>query len=267
MANPLAAMLAKAKESKDESARSPDKGAATPAPAVSENMAQPTKVQGAVPDGATPTGSVRNPFGGGGLKPRSDSGSGSADGDSVAASSKGDGGHRPKLAGLKLPDAHTPSKLPDGNAKPVVASVGLSLESLSESTEEGVAPVTQSGYADETPATAPTRELPEGVTKEELNFLETVDSIYNILHDPDLLGGVVRNILIELKSHPEYMRLVAPEDVRQWVRGMRESMGLAKIKKTEAKAKRSGGSGSKSKLIDNDMLADLDALSKGTLLD
>jgi hypothetical protein len=41
---------------------------------------------------------------------------------------------------------------------------------------------------------------------------------------------------------------------------MRDSMGLARIKKTEAKAKRAGGSGKKSKLVDDDMLADLASL-------
>ena len=84
-----------------------------------------------------------------------------------------------------------------------------------------------------------------------------IDSIYNILHEPDFLGSVIKNIIIELKNHPEYTRLIADEDVRQWVRGMRESMGLAKIKKQETKAKRSGGSSAKSKAVDEDMLADL----------
>jgi hypothetical protein len=54
-----------------------------------------------------------------------------------------------------------------------------------------------------------------------------IDGIYEIIHDPDLLGGVIRNIMVELKSNPEYTKLMAPEDFRTMVRGMRESMGLA----------------------------------------
>ncbi len=95
------------------------------------------------------------------------------------------------------------------------------------------------------------------MTKEEMGFVGLIDSVYNILHEPEFLGSVIKNIIIELKNHPEYSRLIADEDVRQWVRGMRESMGLAKIKKQETKTKRAGGGGSKSKLVDDDMLADL----------
>ena len=267
MANPLQAMLAKAKEKQDESVRDRNEGTPTTAAGDSPSVEQPANVQAKAAAPATPTGSHRNPFGGGGIKPPVDSSDKQrADGDKPAPTSESAGSDRPKLAGLKLPSSSPAIKLPSGDAKQVAAPVSLSLESLSESESEGIAPVS-SGFVDETPADKPTRELPEGVTKEELNFLETVDSIYNILHDPELLGGVVRNILIELKSHPEYMKLVAPEDVRQWVRGMRESMGLARIKKTEAKAKRSGGAGRKSGLVDNDMLADLDAIAGGTLLD
>jgi hypothetical protein len=55
---------------------------------------------------------------------------------------------------------------------------------------------------------------------------------------------------------------MSPDDVRVMVRGMRESMGLARVKKQEAKAKKSGGT-RKSKTVDLDMLADLDSLGIG----
>lgn len=133
-----------------------------------------------------------------------------------------------------------------------------SLDALDASESEGIAPRQGvSHFADETPATKPTRELPEGLDKEQLGFVDLIDGVYEVVHEADLMGGVIRNIIIELKEHPEYMKLVAPDDIRLWVRGMRESMGLQKIKKTEAKAKRSGGAGKKSKLVDEDMLADL----------
>jgi hypothetical protein len=132
----------------------------------------------------------------------------------------------------------------NSNADEVVAPALDSLDALNSSEDEGVAPRGGSGvtyFADETPAIKPTRELPEGITKEQLGFVENLDTIYEVIHDADLLGGVIRNIMIELKSQPEYTKLMAPDDFRTMVRGMRESMGLARVKKQESKAKKSGG--------------------------
>lgn len=148
-----------------------------------------------------------------------------------------------------------------------VASAPInSLESLDSTEDAGIEPrgTGVSYFADETPATKPTRELPEGLSKESLGFLDMLDSVYNVIHDPELLGGVITNIMVELKSNPEYTRLIAPDDVRVMVRGMRESMGLARVKKTEAKAKRTGAGGKRgSKIVDADMLADLDSFTAG----
>lgn len=204
------------------------------------------------------TGGAGNPFArrtSGGTK---DSGAavdgGSTDSDSRSTS--GDSKPRPKLAGINLGTAARPES---DTASEVGIGTLDSLESLDQLEDEGTAPRRSviSSFTDETPADKPTRELPETLTKEELGFIDMIDGVYEVLHEPDLLGSVIRNIIIELKSHPEYMRLTAPDDIRAWVRGMRESMGLAKVKKQETKAKKSGGAGRKSKLVDDDMLAAL----------
>lgn len=112
---------------------------------------------------------------------------------------------------------------------------------------------TISGFADETPANAPTRELPDDLSKEQLDFVSMIDNVYGILHEPEMLAGVIRNIMVELQSNPQYIKLICDEDVRTWVRAMRDSMGLARVKKAEKKAGTSRAK--KDKGVDADMLA------------
>lgn len=113
------------------------------------------------------------------------------------------------------------------------------------------------GFADETPATAPLRDLPDDLSQSQKQFVDLIDGIYQIVHEPDMLGTVIKSIMIELKSNPQYMKLVAPDDVRTWIRAMRENMGLARIQKAETKAKRANGGGRKSGRVNQDMLDDL----------
>lgn len=149
----------------------------------------------------------------------------------------------PKLAGLF-------GKKPVVAIKDEVESTDLAmvsgLDSLNQA--EFQAPVKHpremSGFTDETPATMPTREIPEGVNPAEIQgFVELIDSVYALLHDAELLGQVIKQIMLELKSNPQYMRMVVREDVRTWVQAMRKNMGLARIQAEAKKAKtRTGGS-------------------------
>lgn len=112
-----------------------------------------------------------------------------------------------------------------------------------------------SQFDDETPAIKPTREFPADADKSLLQFIDLIDGVYEILGDPELLGNVIRSIMIELKTYPQYMKMVAKDDVRQWVRAMRDSMGLAKIKKAEkSQGRKPGASKGSSKAVDADML-------------
>lgn len=201
-----------------------------------------------------------NPFG-----KRKDTGGGDSTGPSGVGPDTSSGtdsvSEQPK-SGLAAISVGAGPQHSDSDASELAAPTLDSLDALDQSVDEGIAPRERvtSHFSDETPADKPTRELPEGLTKEAMGFVDLIDGVYEVVHEPDLMGGVIRNIIIELKDNPEYMKLVAPDDVRLWVRGMRESMGLQKIKKTESKAKRAGGSGKKSKLIDDDMLNDLNDL-------
>lgn len=190
---------------------------------------------------------------------------------------------KPGLAGLKLGGAIGKGAKPA--AKPAAKSGGagtrkkstdgLSLDDLENMEDPGThrpkAEGAQAIYGDHVEATKPIRDVEalladaDDEAKSGMeSFISLLDGVYEILDDPEMLGNVTRNIMMELKSNPQYMRLVADEDIQTLVRAMRASMGLARIKKTNAKAKRSGGGKSK-KQVDQDMLDDLDSLDLGDL--
>lgn len=166
----------------------------------------------------------------------------------------------PKLAGFKVPGSATAVAKPAPAPTPTADTSLDDLANLdiSDIAEEG-ARATRSGFADETPATKPTRELPEGLEKQQLQFVDLLDGMYEIVHDPELLGNVVKSMMIELKANPQYEKLLSPSDVRLVVKASREAMGIARVKKQESKARRSGGGKAKAN-VDTDMLADLDDL-------
>lgn len=256
MANGLANLIAKKATA---NAEHPVENGAEESARKSSSEAESVELPRTESDSAKPSQRPANPFG-----KRKDSGPADSSGrpseqpDTSGGNAGGDSKPRLELSSLSLGAKPQHSDSDTGSMAPPALD---SLDALDQSTDEGIAPREQlSHFADETPATKPTRDLPEGLTKEQLGFVDLIDGVYSVMHEPDMLGGVIRNIIIELKDNPEYMKLVAPDDVRSWVRGMRESMGLAKIKKQETKSKRSGGTGKKAKLVDLDMLNDLESL-------
>lgn len=100
-------------------------------------------------------------------------------------------------------------------------------------------PELSSGFLDEIEATAPDRDLPPDLTKQQTEFVESLDGIYQVLPDPEMFGQAVRQIMLELQENPEYIKLVQDQDVATMIRGMRNTMGLAKIRKQE-KSRKSG---------------------------
>ena len=129
---------------------------------------------------------------------------------------------------------------------------------------------TSSGFLDEIEATAPERAITPDLTPQQMNFIESLDSIYPVLHDPDLFGQAVRIIMLEMQENPEYKKLISDQDVATMIRGMRNTMGLARIRKQE-KSRKTGGaakksSRSKSQVSDDDM-ALLENLLGGVDLD
>lgn len=129
--------------------------------------------------------------------------------------------------------------------------------------DETVAPPIHqaSGFDDEIEATAPDRDLPADMTSQQMMFVESLDSIYQVLNDPELFAQSVRMIMLELQENPEYIKLISDQDVHTMIRAMRNTMGLAKIKKQEKTRKAKGTTAAKKRgTIDADAMALLDAL-------
>ena len=102
------------------------------------------------------------------------------------------------------------------------------------------------GFFDEIEATAPDRDLPEEMTPGMLGFVESLDSIYGYLNDTDMFGQSVRTIMMELQENPEYDKLISDTDVHVMIRAMRNTMGLARVRKQQKQRKTGGVSKSRS---------------------
>ena len=93
------------------------------------------------------------------------------------------------------------------------------------------------GFFDEIEATAPDRELPEDMTPDMEAFVENLNSIYLILNDSDMFAQSIRTIMMELQENPEYEKLISDQDVHVMIRAMRNTMGLARIRKQQKSRK------------------------------
>lgn len=120
-----------------------------------------------------------------------------------------------------------------------------------------------SGYLDEIEATAPDRDLAEELTAQQLSFVESLDSIYLVLNDPEMFGQSVRIIMMELQENPEYTKLIADQDVHTMIRAMRNTMGLARVKKQEKSRKTTGAARAKKSKVDDKTMGILDSLLAG----
>lgn len=124
-------------------------------------------------------------------------------------------------------------------------SAGFSLDDIAKLDEQSTPQLrkesTGAGFLDEIEATAPDRDLPADLTTQQLNFVEQLDGIYGILHDPEMFAQAVRIVMVELQENPEYIKLVSDPDVHTMMRGMRNSMSLARVKKQEKSRKAGGG--------------------------
>jgi hypothetical protein len=150
----------------------------------------------------------------------------------------------------------------NGNESDCVLSTNSSIADLLDSEELGSEPYqppSERRYSDEIPADAPARDLPDDLTESQQQFITLVDGIYTVLYDPELFGSMIRNIMDELQNNPEYDKLLADQDVNTMMRGLRESMGMAKIKKAE-KTRGNGRTGAKASKVASAMVSTLDEM-------
>ena len=172
--------------------------------------------------------------------------------------------------GLKL------GSLPKASATPVQSAASqvsddLDLSALAslDTSEIPVSEARESSamqFPDEIQATAPVRELPEDLTAQQLTFIESLDTIYEVLHDTDLLGQSIRMVMQELQNNPEYTKLVSDHDVHTMIKSIRNVMGITKYRKDEKSAKRGTGArkSSATSKFDDDTMAQLDAMMAGS---
>src|SRR3546814_11174074 len=97
------------------------------------------------------------------------------------------------------------------------------IESLDEPTE-------RSQFPDEIEATAPARELPADLTAQQLQFVESLDVIYTVLHDADMLGQSIRSVMQELQENKEFIQLVSDNEIQTMIKAIRNLIGVAKIR-------------------------------------
>lgn len=105
--------------------------------------------------------------------------------------------------------------------------------------------------------TAPDRSYDFELNESQQGFVGLLDGIYEVLNDAPAFGSMIRTIMLELQENGEYRRLLADSDVNAMMRGLRDSMGMARIKKTEKTKGRSAAPASKRQ---NQVLEALDGL-------
>jgi hypothetical protein len=175
-------------------------------------------------------------------------------------------------AGFKKPTAPAPTKTP-ASAKPKAKMESLggefSLEDLAGLDASSIEVETRnqdsSGFEDEIEATAPDRDLPPDLTAEQLSFVESLDGVYGVLHDPELFGQAVRLVMMELQDNTEYEKLLADSDIHVMIRGMRRTMGLARVRKQEKGRKAGTNKNARAKAgVGDKEMALLDSLMGGS---
>jgi len=173
-------------------------------------------------------------------------------------------------SGQKFEPAAKPTPPKPAPAKTEVFDGGqFNLSDIAALTAEDV-PATDStryagsGFDDEIEATAPDRELPADLTTEQLAFVESLDGVYQVLHDAELFSQTVRLIMMELQENPEYEKLLSDPDVHTMIRGMRRTMGLARVRKQEKSRKTAGNANARKKAgVSDDAMALLNSLMGG----
>ena len=171
-----------------------------------------------------------------------------------------------KGAGTANPQPKPVNPAPAAKPSPV-ESDSFSLDDLAAFDSSTVEPIRESpvgsGFIDEIEATAPDRALPADLSAQQLGFVEQLDGIYQVLNDADMFAQSVRVLMIELQENPEYIKLVSDQDVHTMIRGMRNSMGLARIRKQE-KSRKAGTktktAAQKKSRVSDDVMALLNSL-------
>lgn len=146
---------------------------------------------------------------------------------------------KPKGLGGLLAIRSTPSTLAEQAPKNLIVPTGdggaFSLDDIAGFDTTDTGPSAAQIYADMIPADMPDRPLPEDMSAGMQGFLGLIENVYSVLNEPEIFGQTIRNLMSELAENPEYDKLLVDADVNTMMRGLRQTMGLAQIKKQSTK--------------------------------
>lgn len=89
--------------------------------------------------------------------------------------------------------------------------------------------------ANESPASAPARDYPAELDAQQLTFVADLDSLYTVFDDISLVSQAIRNLIAEMRENPNYVDLVMDDDRHTMMRALKETLGLAQVKKAAKK--------------------------------
>lgn len=107
---------------------------------------------------------------------------------------------------------------------------------------------------DEISAERPIRDIPNDAEKEMVALLANLDAMYDMIHDPEMMGMALKSFMNELASYPQYRQQIQPADVRLIIQASRRAGATARVKKAEKKTTRGTGT-SKGKVKQNELSA------------
>lgn len=102
-----------------------------------------------------------------------------------------------------------------------------------ESTEIAIIPNPMQG---ESKASEPVIDIPPELNEQQQRFLENFNRIPETMHDADLLGAVMEDIMQELSANPDYKEFMSDECLEVMMRGLTETFKIVKASKA-AKSK------------------------------
>lgn len=140
------------------------------------------------------------------------------------------------------------------------ALAGIDLATVESSRKESNDDGAQEVLQGLVPIDSPVRELDKVVTQEQKAFVNMLDSVYTLHHDPEAVRTAITRIMMDMRETPHLASLVMPNDVAVIIRTMKSIMGFRKAK-AETKKKASSGRRQTKKAAFTDALgSELDSL-------
>lgn len=126
--------------------------------------------------------------------------------------------------------APAPEAKPEAQATPAPAKLTLNVN----------APMQDKPAATVSPDKKEISDLPEGFTRDELDkCMASVDQLRSALTHEQMIRESLREVMLNVQAHPQFVGLLEPEDIGLMVQGLREAYGVAITRKDTVRTKRS----------------------------